>query len=150
MGYINLGISIILLLFTGYIYKKFQINVIRDDKLEELNIIKKYLLDETHVGAIEQLMSIDKPILWIHIEYDRNLRKWESFNSRSSEELNQDYLYLTLLSIINKCSDYFHIVLIDDYSFDKLIDDWNVDLTKIGNVQKENIRTMGLMKILPT
>jgi hypothetical protein len=148
MNYSNLVISIILLLITGYIYKKFQINIIRDDKLEELNLIKKYLLDETDTSAIEQLTAIKKPIIWIHIEYDRNLRKWESYGSRSSEELNQDYLYLTLRSIINKCSDYFHIVLIDDYSFDKLIDDWNIDLTKIGNIQKENIRTLGLMKIL--
>ncbi len=148
MKYTNLAASILLLLVVGYIYKKFKINVEREDNVEELNLIKKYLLDETNGNAIEQLSAIKKPIIWIHIEYDRNLRKWESFGSRSSEELNQDYLYLTLRSIINKCSDYFHIILIDDSSFDKLLDDWHVDLTKVGNIQKENIRTLGLMKIL--
>lgn len=148
MGYSNLIASIILILISGYIYKKFQINVLRDEKLEELDLINKYLLNETDTSAINQIKNIKKPIIWIHIDYDRNLRKWDSFGSRASEELNQDYLYLTLRSIINKCSDYFHIILIDDSSFDKLIDDWNVDLSKIGGLQKENIRTLGLIKIL--
>jgi hypothetical protein len=79
MKYTNLAVSILLLLVVGFIYKKFQINVVRDDKLQELNLIKQYLLDETDYNAIEQLTAIKKPIIWIHIEYDRNLRKWESF-----------------------------------------------------------------------
>lgn len=146
--YGNLAISILLLLAVGYIYNKFQIKVETDDKIEELNIIKKYLLNEKDYYTIDQLSAIKKPIIWIHIEYDRNLRKWESFGSRASDELNQDYLYLTLRSIINKCSDYFHVILIDDDSFDTLLEDWNVDLKKIGNVQKESIRQLGLMKVL--
>lgn len=148
MNYSNLVISILLLLAVGYVYNKFQINVEKDDKVHELNIIKKYLLNEQDYFTIEQLSSIKKPIIWIHIEYDRNLRKWESFGSRSSNELNQDYLYLTLRSIINRCSDDFHVILIDDDSFDKLLEDWNVDLIKVGNVQKENMRMLGLMKVL--
>ena len=148
MKYTNLALSILLLLAVGFLYNKFQLNVEKDDKVHELNIIKKYLLNEQDYYTIQQLSAIKKPIIWIHIEYDRNLRKWESFGSRSSEELNQDYLYLTLRSIINKCSDYFHVILIDDYSFDTLLEDWNVDLRKVGNVQKENIRCLGLMKVL--
>ena len=137
MNYSNLVISILLLFAVGYVYNKFQINVERDDKVHELNIIKKYLLNTQDYFTIEQLSSINKPIIWIHIEYDRNLRKWESFGSRSSDELNQDYLYLTLRSIINRCSNDFHIILIDDDSFNKLLEDWNVDLRKVGNIQKE-------------
>jgi len=146
--YINLAISILLLLAVGYIYNKFQIKVEKDDKLEELNIIKKYLLNDREYYTIDQLSTINKPLIWIHIEYDRNLRKWESFGSRASDELNQDYLYLTLRSIINKCNDYFHVILIDDDSLDTLLEDWNVDLKKVGNVQKESIRQLGLMKVL--
>ena len=37
------------------------------------------------------------------VEYNKNSRIWQSFSSRNSFELNQDYLYLTLRSIINKC-----------------------------------------------
>jgi|TARA_B110000967_G_C18781226_1_gene508345 hypothetical protein len=148
MKYTNLALSILLLLAVGFLYNKFQLNVEKDDKIEELNIIKKYLLNEHDYYTIDQLSAIKKPIIWIHIEYDRNLRKWESFGTRASEELNQDYLYLTLRSIIDKCSDYFHVILIDDDSFDTLLEDWNVDLKKVGNVQKENIRCLALMKVL--
>jgi len=148
MKYTNLALSILLLLAVGFLYNKFQLNVEKDDKLEELNIIKKYLLNEEDYYTIDQLSAIKKPIIWIHIEYDRNLRKWQSFGSRSSEELNQEYLYLTLRSIIDKCSDYFHVILIDDDSFGTLLEDWNVDLKKIGNIQKENIRCLALMKVL--
>lgn len=148
MKYTNLVLSILLLLGVGYIYNKFQLNSEKDDKVGDLNLIKKYLLNEDDQLTINQLSAIKKPIIWIHIEYDRNLRKWESFGSRSSKELNQDYLYLTLRSIINMCSSHFHIILIDDNSFDKLLDDWKVDLNKVGNIQKENIRLLGLMKVL--
>lgn len=148
MKYTNLVLSILLLIAVGYIYNRFQTGAERDEKIGDLNLIKKYLLNEDDHLTIDQLSAIRKPIIWIHIEYDRNLRKWESFGSRASEELNQDYLYLTLRSIINKCSDYFHIILIDDNSFKKVLDDWDVDLTKVGDIQKENIRLLGLMKIL--
>ena len=148
MKYTNLIISILLLFAVGYIYNKFKINVERDDKKHELSIIKKYLLKEQDYFTIEQLSSINKPILWIFADYEINSRKWESFMSRSSKELNQDYLYLTIRSIINHNSDHFHIIILDDESFPQLLDDWTVDLTKIGNAQKENIRTFALVKIL--
>lgn len=145
--YFNLAISILLLLVIGYLFNKYKIYIEKDDKIEDLNIIKKYLLDNEN-SSIYNLSSIKKPIIWIHIEYDRNLRKWESFGSRSSNELNQDYLYLTLKSIIDKCNKDFHIVLIDDSSFYNLLDNWNVDMSKVSNIQKENIRNIALIKLL--
>ena len=147
MNYNNLVISILLLFAIGYIYDKFKINVDRDDKKEELNLIKKYLLQEQDF-TIEQLSSIKKPILWVHVEYEKNSRKWLSFGSRGSSELNQDYLYLTIRSIINKCSDYFHVILIDDDSFSKLLSDWSVDLNLVSNVQKVYIRNLAFAKLL--
>ena len=137
-----------ILLAVGYIYDKFKINVDRDDKKEELNIIKKYLLNETDNFTIEQLSSINKPILWIHIDYKQNCRKWNSFGSRNTNDLNQDYLYLTIRTIINKCSDYFHIILVDDDSFSKLLENWTIDLEKVSEPQKEYLRLLGLVKIL--
>ena len=59
-------------------------------------------------------MNIKKPIIWVHIPYDINARKWESFFSRNTENLNQDYLYLTLRTIIEKNSNDFHICLINE------------------------------------
>ena len=57
--YNNLAISILLLMAVGYIYNKFQLNMMKNDKLEELNIIKKYLLQEQDYYTIEQLSSIN-------------------------------------------------------------------------------------------
>ena len=64
--------------------------------------------------------------------------------------MNQDYLYLTLKSIIDKCGEYFHVILIDDESFCKLLPDWKVDFVKISDPQKNYIRTLALMKVLYT
>ena len=91
MNYKSLAISILLLLAVGFVYSKFKINLDINDKREDLDIIKKYLLDESDHYTLDQLSSIKKPILWIHLEYNKNSRKWYSFVSRNSHELNQDY-----------------------------------------------------------
>ena len=135
LNYKNLIVSILLLFAASYIYSKFRINVETNDKLDELNIFKKYLLNENSNNTLQQLSSIKKPILWIHIDYALNSRKWESFGSRNNKELNQDYLYLTIRSIINKCGQDFHIVLIDDDSIPLLLENWSIDLSN-ENPQK--------------
>jgi len=147
-NYNNLIISILLLFAVGYIYDKFNLNITKSDKIYELNIIKKYLLNERDDFTLEQLSSIKKPILWVPIDYHKNSRKWESFGSRNSYELNQDYLYLTIRSIITKNSDYFHIILIDDDSYKKLLDDWSIELNKISDPQKTYFRKLALAKVL--
>lgn len=148
VNYNNLIISILILFAAGYVYDKFKLNISTSDKVYELNIIKKYLLNEHNDFTLEQLSSIKKPILWIPIDYEKNSRKWESFGTRNSNELNQDYLYLTLRSIINKNSDYFHIILIDDDSYKLLLDNWSIELNKIGDPQKTYFRKLALAKVL--
>ena len=150
MNYKSLAISILLLLAVGFVYSKFKINLDINDKREDLDIIKKYLLDESDHYTLDQLSSIKKPILWIHLEYNKNSRKWYSFGSRNSHELNQDYLYLTLRSIINKCGNDFHVVMIDDDSFKKLLSTWKIDLSIISNPQKAYFRSLGLTRLLHT
>ena len=148
--YSNIAISILLLLGIGYIYDKYKINVDKDDKKHELDLIKKYLLNDKDYFTIEQLASINKPILWVHIPHDKNCREWESFGSRNSVDLNQDYLYLTIRTIINQNSDFFHVILIDDESFSKLLSDWTIDLSKIPDPQREYIRRLALVKVMYT
>ena len=53
-----------------------------------------------------------------------------------------------LCSIINKCSNDFNIILIDDDSFVKLIPEWNVDLGKVSEPLRATMKTLGYMKIL--
>ena len=48
------------------------------------------------------------------------------FHSRNTNNLNQPYLHLTIQSIIDHCSNDFHICLIDDDSFSKLIPEWDI------------------------
>ena len=147
-NYNNLVISILILAAAGYIYNKFKINIDSNSQQEDLNIIKKYLLEDDIDNTIDALSSVKKPILWIHIDYIKNSRKWESFGSRNSIELNQDYLYLTIRTIINKCSDYFHIVIIDDDSFCKLLEHNCIDLNKVAYPVKDNLRNLNIMKLL--
>ena len=76
MNYKSLVVSILLLFAIGFVYDKFKLSIDRNDKKEELDIIKKYLLNESDYYAIDQLSSINKPLLWIHLEYNKNSRKW--------------------------------------------------------------------------
>lgn len=149
MEYNSLIYSILILALAGFLYNKLKLNIEESEKIDELNIIKKYLLKETEF-TIDKLSAIKKPIIWIHLDYVCNSRNWESFLNRNTNELNQDYLYLTIRSIINKCSDDFHIILIDDKSFSKILENWTVDLSKISCGHKENIRLLALMKTLHT
>ena len=87
----------------------------REKSIEDYSAIQKYLLTDSNLGDGK------KPIIWIPINYEYNARNWLSFGSRSSFELNQPYLYLTVKSIISENEDSFHICMIDDDSFAKLL-----------------------------
>lgn len=146
--YNNIIVSLLLLIGAGYIYNKLKLNIETGDKRDDLDIIKKYFLDEQDDNYIRKLSSIKKPIIWIHIDYEKNSRKWDSFMSRNTYKFNQDYLFLTINSIIKHCAQDFHICLIDDNSFKKLIDGWNIDLNKLAGENREQIRKLAIFKLL--
>lgn len=150
MNYSNLIFSVIILMLAGFLYNKLQIKIETNEKQGDLDVIKKYFLNEQEDNYIRNLTSIKKPILWIHIDYKKNSRSWDSFYSRSNNDINQDYLYLTIRSAINNCGDDFHICLIDDNSFSKLLDNWDVDLSKISEPNKNNLRNLAICKLLYT
>ena len=131
-----------ILIGVGFLYKKFESKCNNEDNQFNDSMIQKYLL------ADDNLDNEKKPILWIHIPYEYNARNWQSFGSRSSFDLNQPYLYLTVKSIINQCSDSFKICIIDDNSFDKLLPNWKIDMSRISNPISDNMRTLGLMKLM--
>ena len=114
----------------------------REKNIEDYSAIQKYLLTDSDLGDEK------KPILWIPINYEYNSRNWLSFGSRSSFELNQPYLYLTVKSIISQNEDSFHICMIDDKSFSKLLPEWSIDMTTISSPVSDYIRTMGLTKLV--
>lgn len=109
---------------------------------DEYDIIKKYLLNDS------PLYGYNKPKLWIHTKYEYNTRHWESFHSRSSTDLNQPYIHITVKSIINHCGNDFNICLIDDDTFSKLIPSWDIDLKTVTEPMRSQIREQGLLSLV--
>jgi len=142
MSIMNYVFLFSILIILGILYKRFENKRIREENTDNREAIQKYLLDDITLGKSK------KPILWIHVPYEYNSRKWLSFGSRSSFELNQPYLYLTVRSIIAKCDNSFTICIIDDSSFDRLLPGWEINMTKISAPISDNIRKLGLMKLL--
>jgi hypothetical protein len=114
-----------------------------DDSNRDYDVIQEYLLTDT-----DTLDKTKKPIIWIPIYYEYNSRNWLSFGSRSSTNLNQPYLYLTIKSIIANCDSDFTVCLIDDHSFDKLLPDWNVDMAIISDPILSYMRLLGMTQLI--
>ena len=138
----NIILIVIVASLIGILYNRYIDKLEREKNVGNNNSIQNYLLDES------SLADVKKPILWIPIKYEYNSRNWLSFGSRSSFELNQPYMYLTVKSIISKCSNDFHICIIDDNSFKKLLPEWSVNMSIISDPIKENIRKLGWVKLL--
>lgn len=138
----NLIILFLILIVLGFLYKRYTDKIEREEKSDTYEAIQRYLLDGPTLGKSK------KPILWIHVPYEYNSRKWLSFGSRSSFDLNQPYLYLTMRSIIRQCDKSFTICIIDDESFRKLIPGWNINMTSISDPILSNMRTLGIAKLI--
>lgn len=109
---------------------------------DEYELIKKYLLNDS------PLYGYNKPKMWVHTKYEINSRKWKSFYSRNSVDLNQPYIHLTIKTLINHCGDDFNICLIDDDTFSKLIPNWSIDLKTVAEPMRSHIREVGLMELV--
>ena len=138
----NLFILFSILIIVALLYKSYSNKIKKEDNENIDEALRNFLLDDVTLGMSK------KPILWIHIPYEYNSRKWLSFGSRSSFDLNQPYLYLTVKSIIKHCDDDFTICIIDDNAFHRLIPGWDVNMTTISDPILSNMRTLGLMKLL--
>ena len=51
-------------------------------------------------------------------------------------------------TIIKHCGESFNICLINDSSFDKLLNRWSIDLDKLPQPMKERTRTLGCLRLL--
>jgi len=138
--YIILVVLLIVMVILYTRYRDRHFHVTEDDTYEYL---QKHVLDEN-----SSLHKSKKPILWIHVPYEYNARNWQSFGSRSSCDLNQPYLYLTVKSIIKNCDESFMICIIDDKSFEKLIPGWNINMSLMPNPILSYVRQMSLAKLV--
>ena len=135
--------SIILILIIGFLFNLWERKQKDNKKLDSYNLVEKFFLSDT-----KSLATINKPIIWIHVTYDWNARRWETFGSRMNMNLNQDYLYLTLRSIIEKYGNDFHICLINDNSFEKLLPNWPINLAFSPEPIREGLRNIGLAQLI--
>ena len=134
--------AILLIVVASFVGEQFKKRYLNDPYSEEDEIIKQYLLNES------PLYGFNKPKLWIHTKYELNSRKWLDFSSRNSWNLNMSYIHLTIKTIVDQNSEDFHICLIDDCSFSKLIPKWNVDVLNLPEPKKSYFRELGMMKLL--
>jgi hypothetical protein len=109
---------------------------------DEYEMIKKYLLNDS------PLYGFNKPKIWIHSKYEINARSWTKDQGLNTTNLNQPYLHTTIQSIINECGDSFHICLIDDATFSKLIPSWEIDLPNIAEPFRSQYRQLGLLELV--
>jgi hypothetical protein len=109
---------------------------------EDYELVKMYLLNDS------PLYGNNKPKLWIHSKYEVNARKWRDFQSRNTTDVNQPYLNITVQSIIQHCADDFHILLIDDTTFEKLVPGWEIKMNQISDPYRTQFRQVGFAKLI--
>ena len=91
---------------------------------------------------------MNKPFLWVFIDYDINSRKWLDFGSRNSRNLNRSYIEICLEQIVRVNGDEFNVVFVDDTSFKELIPGWKVNLFETADPKRTHIRILSLIKLL--
>ena len=140
----NYIILFVIIISLGILYQKYLEKQFRTASfdVDDYGEIKKYLLKD------KTLDKSKNPILWIHVPHEYNSRNWLSFGSRSSDELNQPYLYITVKTIIKNCDESFKVVLIDDGSFEKLIPEWDINMTLISDPIKCYMRQLAIAKLI--
>ncbi len=143
--YIKYIIFLIIVFPLKNLIKKIDKNLASTDNLDASQIIKKYLVNGNNANDIS--VGI-KPKLWIYLPYEKNSRKWESFNDRSSLHFNQPYTNLTMKSVIDKCQHDFDIAIIDDNSFEHLLPDHKTHCKNFAKPLKDNLRKLYVMEIL--
>jgi len=111
-------------------------------KSDEYQLIRKYLLNDS------PLYGYNRPKLWVHTKYEYNARVWQSFMSRSSTDLNQPYIHMTVRSIINHCGNDFNVCLIDDNSFKQLIPGWTTEIFAAPEPFQHHIRELAFAELL--
>ena len=131
-----------LVILASFVANKFKQTFSTEHSKDEYEMVKQYLLNDS------PLYGYNRPKLWIHSKNEINARKWKNFQSRNTTDLNQPYLYLTIQSIVNHCGDDFHICLIDDDTFHKLIPTWDIDLVHLADPMKSHIRNIGMLQLL--
>ena len=145
MNNLNNIVYVIIFLGIGVLFNRWETkNKVKKEETDS-DRVKEFILNKKQSNDIK---LFTKPFIWIHLDNTINARNWESFNSRSSKELNKPYVSYCIDSIVSKCGNEFNVCLIDDDSFSKLLNNWNIDLSRIDEVNKEKLRKLAISKVL--
>ncbi len=87
-------------------------------KLRDLN---GYFYNET-----VNMHKLLKPKIFIHVPIERNQRNWESFGSRTSNDLNLSIVYLCLKSVIQTCGHKYDVILFDNDNMVEMLEKYDL------------------------
>jgi hypothetical protein len=91
-------------------------------KAPKMNI---YDLDGYFVESVNLNHSY-KPKIFVHLPLERNERLWDSFGSRSTEQMNLSIAYMSILSIIKHCGGKYDVILFDNSNIRDLLDTYHM------------------------
>tara|TARA_B100000900_G_C20534146_1_gene697618 strand:+ start:235 stop:1197 length:963 start_codon:yes stop_codon:yes gene_type:complete len=123
----------------GILYDKYKEKYEPNEVTTNFNLIERHLLKSEKNG---------KPNLWVHTDYNVNARNWLSFYSRNTTDLNQPYVNMCIETIVKWCGNSFNICLINDDSFEKLLDNWTIELDNVPEPLRRRTRVLGIFRLM--
>lgn len=148
MSVSNILIGSALVLSSLYILKtmrqkeKLCDNTIEERQQCEFEKLKNHVLNESSLSRNK------KPILWIHLDFEQNARKYLNFASKNSKNLNMPYILLCIKTIIDNCGESFHVVVIDNSCFANLIPGWNINVSNLSDPLRTKYIDLAKLNIL--
>jgi len=135
---------VISVLFAILLYKYYKIKYDRN-----VNNFKKEVVDiDIYFFSDLYLKNSKNRKIWVHLPFEKNSRKWDSFGSRTSTKLNLAYMTLCIKSIIDWCGQSYDIIIYDDTNIPSLLPDNKVDLLKISGSLLDKYRELCKLQIL--
>ena len=146
-------VYVIICLFIIYLVYEFD-NILHltGTKISKMNLhdLNGYFYDES-----VNMHNLFKPKIFIHVPYEKNARKWESFGSRTSDDLNLSIVYLCIKSVIENCGSKYDVILFDNDNIHELLEKYNLhdecsnrDYKTLNNVQLKHWINYSKAKIL--
>ena len=129
----------------GIFMKEFRGFFEEQENKKALETLQDYF---NHEFSVSDIKKSSKPLLWVHIPFERNARHWLDFNTRNTNRLNQPYIFFCLKSIIDNCGEDFQIVFVDNSSFSRLLKEWNIEINDKPEPIKGRLTQLAMHKIL--
>ena len=145
----------IFLLIVHYVFSQNTMIVALDRPKNDVDV--NTLIQHYYFDNYKNLKTSKKPKVFIRVYNERNSRKWNDFGGRVSHDMNLDLALLCIQSVVYYLGDEYDIVLYDNTSVGRLIEEVNEeDLcnikepTQISGVDLKQWESYCKAKILAT